>query len=253
MIAQVEIIIYDGEIIIIHLMITIYTTKLISKSFIAEDTYQLLFEKPDQFEFIAGQYVFLDFAKPKNTDDRPSMRAMSIASAPHEEKLIFVMRKSDSAFKKNIDAMMEGDEIILKGPLGLVSLPENLHQSIIYIIAGVGITPVRSMLKQEEHIASPRAITLFYSNRTKSDIALHDELKSISLPHYQMINTLTREDGEWDGEKGRINGEMIKKYVDDIANQMYYVVGTKDFITSMQQVLEDLNIEKTKIHFDNFG
>ena len=234
-------------------MITIYTTKLISKKIIADDTYQLLFEKPEFFEFVAGQYAFLDFANPKNTDDRPSMRAMSIASASYEKYLMFVMRKSDSAFKKNIDAMVEGDEIILKGPLGLVSLPENLHQPVVCIVAGVGITPIRSMLKQEEHIGSSRAIILFYSNRTKSDIALHDELKSVSLPHYQIINTLTREEGEWEGERGRINTEMIKKYVDDITNQMYYVVGTKDFITSMQQVLEELGIEKTKIHFDNFG
>ncbi len=234
-------------------MITQSLSTLLERNEIAPQTYQYFFEKPDNFDFIAGQYAFLDFTSPVNRDEKPSMRAMSIASAPCEDRLMFVMRDSDSAFKKNMRAMQVGDELLIKCPLGHVAIPENLHQPVTFIIAGVGITPVRSMLKQEEHIRSFRPIIVIYSNKTQADIALKEDLEKISLDHYKTVYTLTREEGEWNGEIGRIDAEMIKRNVDDITNQMYYVVGTGEFITAMQGVLTELNVPKEKIIFDNFG
>jgi ferredoxin-NADP reductase len=46
---------------------------------------------------------------------------------------------------------------------------------------------------------------------------------------------------------------MIEKYVDDIENSMYYIVGTKVFTESMKEILEEMNIDKEHMQFDNFG
>ncbi|MEA3322844.1 MAG: FAD-dependent oxidoreductase, partial [Patescibacteria group bacterium] len=190
-------------------MIAQYTTTLAQKNIIAQNTYQLLITKPKDFSFAPGQYMFLDFPDPVYTDESPSFRAMSIAASPHEEYLMFVMRGSDSAFKKNMMEMKEGDEMIIKGPMGHVMLPSNSTQSITFLVAGVGITPARSMIKYEEHAKSEREITLLYASRTKDSIAFYDELKNVQLSNYRAVFTLTREEGGWEGEKGRINSELI--------------------------------------------
>jgi len=234
-------------------MIAQYTTKLLQKNEIAKNTYQLIIQKPENFSFAPGQFMFLDFNEPKFTDDRPTFRAMSIASSPYEDYLMFVMRGSESAFKRNVIAMNEGDEILIKGPMGHVALPAGISQPLVFIVAGVGITPARSMLKHEEKNKSQRNVTLLYANKTKDSIALYDELKNINLIKYKPVFTLTREEGEWDGERGRINREMIEKYVDDIENSMYYIVGTKVFTESMKKILEEMNIDKEHMQFDNFG
>jgi ferredoxin-NADP reductase len=234
-------------------MIAQYNTNLVKKNKIAEDTYQLLITKPEEFSFAPGQYAFLDFANPTYTDDRPSFRAMSIASAPHEKHLMFVMRGSKSAFKRNMIEMKDGDDIIVKGPLGHVMLPQNINQPIVFIVAGVGITPARSMIKHEEFQKADRPVTLLYASRTKNSIALYNEMQNINLKNYKAIFTLTREEGMWDGERGRIDEKMIKKYVDDIKKVMYYIVGTKVFVESMKEILENLGIEKNNMQFDNFG
>lgn len=235
-------------------MIAQTTTKLISKEVVAENTYRFIFEKPDSFDFVAGQYVFLDFANPKNTDDRPSMRALSIASAPQEDHLMFIMRGSESAFKKNITSMEPGEEIAVKGPMGHVALPDNIHQSIVLIVAGVGITPARAMIKHEEIVKSPRPVTLIYSNREKKCIAIKEEMDNMQLENYKVVHTLTREEGEWDGERSRIDAAMIERNIDDIKNHVYYVVGTGKFVEAVQKILcEELGIDKLNVHFDNFG
>jgi ferredoxin-NADP reductase len=234
-------------------MISQYTVKLISKEEIAENTFQLIFSKPEGFSFSPGQFMFLDFLNPVNIDDNPTFRAMSIASAPCEENLMFVMRGSESAFKQNMQIMKIGDTIIIKGPMGHVMLPTNMIQSITLIVAGVGITPARSMIKHEEHQKAKRQVTLLYANKTKESIALYDELQNIKLENYKPVFTLTREEGEWNGERGRINEDMIRKYVDEIENTMYYIVGTKVFVESMKEILENMGISKENIQFDNFG
>lgn len=234
-------------------MIAQYTTTLAQKNIIAQNTYQLLITKPKNFSFAPGQYMFLDFPNPTHTDDCPSFRAMSIASSPHEEYLMFVMRGSESAFKKNMIAMKEGDEMIIKGPMGHVMLPSNSTQAITFLVAGVGITPARAMIKYEEHAKSEREITLLYTSRTKDFIAFYDEFKNVQLVNYHAVFTLTRETGEWEGEKGRIDSKLVEKYVDDIQNTMYYIVGTQVFVESMKELLEERGVAKENMQFDNFG
>jgi ferredoxin-NADP reductase len=226
---------------------------LIRKNKIAQNTYQLIITKPDGFSFTPGQYAFLDFLNPTHTDDKPTFRAMSIASAPDEEQLMFIMRGSDCAFKKNMMEMSAGDNIIIKGPMGHVMLPQNISQPVVFIVAGVGITPARAMIKHEEYQKANRQITLLYASRTKESIALYDELQNISLDNYKPVFTLTREDGAWEGETGRINRDMIERHVDDIENSMYYIVGTKVFVESMKEILENIGIVKENMQFDNFG
>ncbi len=254
-VAQVRKISYDIKSIDVKIfyMIAQYSTTVAQKNKIAENTYQLLITKPDDFSFVPGQYVFLDFPNPIYTDDKPSFRAMSIASAPHEKYLMFVMRGSDSAFKRNVMESNEGDPILVKGPMGHIALPQNVNQPIAFIVAGVGITPARAMIKHEEYQKTNRQITLLYASRTKNSIALYDELRNISLQNYKSIFTLTREEGEWEGSRGRIDAEMIRQNIDDIKNTMYYIVGTKIFVESMKEILEDLGIERNNMQFDNFG
>ncbi len=237
----------------IFMAISVYTTTLRTKREVAHNAWQFTLRKPADFTFHAGQYVFLDFANPVHRDERPTLRAMSIASAPEEDDLLFLMRLSDSAFKKNMAALQPGEEIVVKGPLGHCALPEDSHAPVVLIVAGVGITPARSMLMHEVAARSTRSFVLLYSNKYENEIAYHHDLATVPLAHYRYVPTLTREEGTWDGERGRIDAAMIARYVDDVDNTMYYVVGTKEFIISMREVLTQMHVPAMRIIFDNFG
>jgi ferredoxin-NADP reductase len=230
-----------------------YIIKLIKKEIIAENTWLFTFSRPENFKFHAGQYIMLEILKEKFTDQRPKFRAMSIASSPQDNYLNFAMRASESAFKQNIISMEIGDEIQIKGPVGHFLLPQNEKQPIVFLTAGIGITPIRSMLKLEKEKKSTRQIKVFYSNRTQKDIAFAQEMENYSLKNYQYISVLTRESDEWQGEKGHINSNLIQKYLDDIHQPLYYIVGMMSFIKAMQEMLLELKIDKQQIITDNFG
>lgn len=234
-------------------MIPTYPTTLVAKAEVADNTWQFVLQTPNNFTFHAGQYVFLDFAEPIHRDNRPSMRAMSIASAPEEEHLLFLMRLSDSAFKKNMAQLQPGDALLVNGPLGHVALPSQPLQPAVFVVAGVGITAARAMMMHEIYSGGTRPMTLFYSNKYRTDIAWHDALATMTAPSYRYVPTLTREEGVWDGERGRIDAAMIARYVDEPSRAVYYIVGAKEFIATMRDVLTQMHIPQTQMICDNFG
>lgn len=234
------------------------TAKLVKKEEICDNTFAFSFAKPEGFEFTAGQYVVLDVDAPKYSDDRPSFRSLSIASAPSDDELLFVMRASDSAFKRSIIAMEQGETVTLKGPIGHFVLPEDKEQKIVYLSAGIGITPIRSMIRQEVSDGSERSQMLFYSNRLPDSAAYALELRDLGLNDYKCVNTMTdvkddAPDSVWAGERGFICADMIEEYCDFYKDAQFYIVGTKPFINAMKDLLSSMGIDEKSITVDNFG
>jgi len=237
---------------------TEFTAQLSEKEEIADNTFAFTYVKPEGFEFVAGQYVVLDVDEPKYSDDRPSFRSLSIASAPSDQDLLFVMRGSDSAFKRSMIASEVGDTVTLKGPIGHFVLPEDKEQKIVYLGAGIGITPIRSMIREELNDKSERSQMLFYSNRLPESAAYALELRDLALNEYKCVNTMTdvkddAPDSVWAGERGFVSSDMIEEYCDYYKESQFYIVGTKPFINAMKDLLSRMGIDENHITVDNFG
>jgi ferredoxin-NADP reductase len=70
--------------------------KLNSRREVAEGTIAFEFDKPSGFVFKAGQFAEITWVDPVETDSEGNARAFSIASAPHEENLLFTTRLRDT-------------------------------------------------------------------------------------------------------------------------------------------------------------
>lgn len=233
-----------------------YTLTLKEKKAVADGTMLFVFDKPEGFTFKAGQYVALEVKEFSVEDDgRGRLRSLSIASAPYENELHFVMREGESSFKRTMWSLHIGDTVLSTKPVGMFVLSEEDNDiPAVFLIGGVGITPARSMLRQAIHLSSNRKFVLFYSNRLLKDAAFHDELKTMPTENFTYVNTLTQEEtacgvGE---ERGYICKEMIGKYVTDPINSKYYIVGSPDFSNAMKSVVLGLGIAAVSIHMDSF-
>lgn len=233
-----------------------YTLTLKEKRDVADGTKLFVFSRPEGFEFKAGQYVALEVKEFSVEDDgRGRLRSLSIASAPYENELHFVMREGESSFKRTMWSLQIGDTVLSTKPVGMFVLPEDENDiPVVFLIGGVGITPARSMLRQAMHISSGREFFLFYSNRLLKDAAFHDELKILPSEHFTYVNTLTQaEDAcEVGEERGYICKEMIGKYVADPINSKYYIVGSPDFSNAMKSVVLGMGVAATSVHTDSF-
>src|SRR6185295_19545242 len=117
-----------------------YKIKLKRCEQVAEGTTAFYFEKPEGFEFKAGQFLRLTHINPPETDAEGDSRTLSIASAPHEEDLMIATRMRDTAFKRILKTMPLGSEIDLKGPYGKMTLHDDPARPAVFLTGGIGIT-----------------------------------------------------------------------------------------------------------------
>lgn len=219
--------------------------KLIGKQIIAENTLEITFEKPENFKHQIGQYVILRLNQPKYTQLDMPFRSLSIVSHPSELTLRFAMRMSESSFKKSCAEMNISETAILFGPTGNFSIQDH-NKTIIFLVSGIGITPIIPMLKEMEQHNHTGKVMLFYSNRTLKSAAYHQQLSKLQISDfdYHLVQTST---------EGRIKKEFLESKIDKITNCHFYLVGTSEFIHSMKEILQSLNVDERNIIIDDFG
>ncbi len=233
-----------------------YTLTLKEHRTVADGTELFVFDKPADFVFEAGQYVAMMLTNLVAPDTRAGVRSLSIASAPCEDDLYFAMRKSDSGFKQTLFALQPGETVAVTKAIGHFTLshaPDGLP--IVFLVGGIGVTPVRSLLKQAEHEGNQRSFTVLYSNRFEKDAAFHEELKAIKLLNYRYVTTLSQETApcsDGNEERGYICEAMLRKYVPDVTGVWYYLVGAPAFIEAMEKMLSDIGVAKERQVCDPF-
>jgi all-trans-retinol 13,14-reductase len=219
--------------------------KLIDKKEIAVDTIELTFEKPAHFEHQSGQYAILKIDNPDYTELDLPFRSLSIVSHPNEKNLKFAMRTSSSSFKKSVANMKLGETATVFGPTGHFLLDEP-DSNIVFLVSGIGITPIIPMLKELETINYENKVILFYSNRSNQTSIYHNELQSVELVNYNYFPIYTSTDK-------RIKETLLKEKLVNMKDFKYYIVGTKSFVKSMQEILNKNNVNIDKVKIDDFG
>lgn len=235
-----------------------YTITLKEVREVADGTRLFIFDKPAEYIFKAGQYVAFAVSNVEGIeiDARGLVRSLSIASAPFESELYFSMRQGESSFKQICWQLKAGDVVTITKPVGFFVLPqeESVHP-IVFLAGGIGITPVRSILKQAEYDKSNRNFILFYSNRFIKDAAFDEEIKDIVLPHFCYVSVLSKSQDSCapeNDERGYVDEIMLKKYLPNVAECLYYIVGSPQFSEAMEKILIELGVSKEQRHMDPF-
>lgn len=119
---------------------------------------------------------------------------------------------------------------------------------------GIGITPLRSMIKYSIDKQLGANIILIYSNRDEKDIAFRDELEEVKKenPNIQVIETITRPGPDWKGVSGRINAEMIEKFIPDYRSRTFFTCGPIKMVEAMVSILREMEIPEEQIKKENF-
>jgi ferredoxin-NADP reductase len=161
----------------------------------------------------------------------------------------------DTAFKRVLKELPIGSEVKLDAPYGDFTLHKTETTPAVFIIGGIGVTPVRSMIAQATHDKTAHKIVLLHSSRTPDDLPFMTDFEQFALenPNFRYIPVASDSapDG-WSGERGRVDEAMINKYVDDLNAPIYYLSGPEGMVKAMRQMLVDMDANEDNIRTEEF-
>lgn len=213
-------------------------------------------EGEEMISFLAGQWVYLHWLNEDGTSW--GRAAFSIATAPEESGEWFELCvKIKGDFTKRGHDLMPGDVVGIQGPFGVFTLPEGAS-SLTLLAGGIGITPLRSVLRSLVMRESSIPITLLYSNRDVEEIVYLEEFEQLAKdwPSFKPVFTLTGENvpAKWKYGTGRFNAETIGQNLSDPSEGIFMMCGPDAFMEEMKSLLEAQGVDtKTQVKRESFG
>lgn len=193
------------------------------------------------FTWVAGEYAYFSL-KDKRVKGRP-FRELSIASIPEDGYVLlgFKTGKNPSSYKQFIIDHGVNAEISIRGPIGDFTL-RNDNRTVVMFAAGVGITPIFSILKsissdqqREVHVVYPSKQYHLFKKEIDSIVQMNPKIHL-----YYMHKS--------EEAQAKIT-ELAKK----LGNEAYYyTAGSGRVIKSIRNLLKGLGIEKSNMKNDHF-
>lgn len=205
------------------------------------DYYQVKMALETGFTWSPGEHGI--FTLPNRQVEGKKWRAFSVASIPEEGVMIIGTRtgREPSSFKKELISMKKGEEVYIRGPFGWFKVQDSFSP-IVMVAGGVGITPIRSLMKQLENDSS-RPVELVYAS---SDYHLFgDEIQAISLANQKITIHKT-----YSGEETK---ETLASLIDKYKGEAYYFVsGSKLFNRGIKKQIVDTGVKGNRVIRDPF-
>jgi len=179
----------------------------------------------ERFQFLAGQY--LEFLLKDG-----QRRAYSIANAPDQEGPLELHIRhlpggvfTDFVFGAVTPALKEKDILRFEGPLGSFFLREDSKKPIIFVAAGTGFAPIKSIIEQMQAKKIQRSIHLYWGGRRPRDLYLDDLCKSwekeiADFKYIPVISDAFVED-TWQGRTGFVHQAVMQDHPDMRDFQVY--------------------------------
>lgn len=206
------------------------------------------FPRPTGFTYKPGQFFLVTL----KFQGKEIVRYFSFSSSPTTEEYIeFTKRLSDSDYSAALKAAKPGDWARIDGPYGEFTF-QGEYPRVALLAGGIGITPFMSIIKNatDKHLESQ--ITLFYGCRTPEDITFKAELEELAArnPKVKVYFVVSQAPSDWEGLWGRIDADLIKKYLPDYADWVFFACGPPPMVKAMQAMVQDLGLAKDRFKIE---
>lgn len=226
-----------------------YSAKLREKRQLTSDTYEFRFEKPEGFEFLAGQFV--QFCIPQN--EKIVLRSYSLSSTPTDPYLEFCVKFLDGGIASNhLKHMNIGEYLEFQGPRGLFFNKEET-QALSFIATGTGLAPIIGIIRDElENKKNIHEVRLLFGVRSEDDIFWFDRLQNLKIQYPNFVYDVTlsqpKADGGWAGLRGRVTEHMLHHLV----SHGFFLCGNAAMVKDVREMLLKNGVEQKQIHFEIF-
>jgi len=214
--------------------------------------------------FKAGQFLTIRAVIEGAVNSQELIRTYTVSSAPDDEAYRISVKR-DGVFSMHLhNTIAVGNTIDAKAPAGAFVYPVSKSNPVVLIAAGVGITPMMSILRDVIITAiktrSIRPLVLIASARSNKERAFFDELLDLGFSAGNDIKIIwclsqPEEDlqvGIHFDVEGRIDRKVLKTHLPKETSDVF-VCGPDGFMQSTYNHLRSLNVDDSNIYAEAFG
>jgi ferredoxin--NADP+ reductase len=146
--------------------------------------------RDSSFRFRNGEFTMIGL----RINEKPLLRAYSVASANYEDNLeFFSIKVADGPLTSRLQHLKAGDEIIVgRKATGTLVIDNLKNGRNLYLIGtGTGLAPFLSVIKDPETYERFEKVVLLHGCRRVAELA-YGELITEKLPHDEMIGDMVR-------------------------------------------------------------
>ena len=222
-------------------------------------TFTITYEDGSPISYNAGQFITFVFTH----HGKEERRSFSISSCPVlSEPLSFTVKRIDNGAYSRLltDRASVGDKLYITGAAGLFIIPQNIntYKQIFFFAAGIGITPIFSLVKTLLHTQPEKQIVLIYSNRSREEVVFYNKLRALAekFPNNFKIEFLYST--SFDLSRARLSKALLPILLNEYAlvpkNEMlFYICGPFPYMRMVIWSLEEQGIHDKQIRKENFN
>jgi ferredoxin-NADP reductase len=228
--------------------LSLLSAKLIESTPMSAAVRLLTFAVPDrsQLEFLPGQSIRIEM--PFN--GKTVLLTYSIASSPGPGNRFELCVKAgrQGSPPVRLFELRAGEEIRFSPPQGDFVLRQ-LNEDILFLAAGTGIAPIRSMIHSLLHQNGRHGVQLLFGTRDAESLFFHSEFLALARQHsrFQYLPVLSRPDSNWQGARGH-----VQHHFSGLLPQSgrAYLCGPPAMVRSACAALSELGWPEQLIHYD---
>ena len=145
--------------------------------------------------------------------------------------------------------------VYLDSPHGAFTIDRYYGPGFVFIGAGVGITPLMSMLRTMTDRSDPRPCYLFFGNREWEGVAFREEIEELKgRLNLEVVHVLSRPPEGWEGEEGRTDAAVLARHLPERYQRLqYFICGSDSMMDDTEDALVRLGVPKRRVHSERFG
>jgi glycine betaine catabolism B len=206
-------------------------------------------EKP--VAYTAGQFTEL-YLPHEGADNRGVRRWFTLSSSPTEPLLSITTKFStqmSSSFKHTLSLLKPGTPLKLAAPMGDFVLPKDATRPLVFVAGGIGVTPMRSMVKYLHDKGEQRDIQLIYAVTKREELAFQMLFRDYGLT---LIPVVKEAPPGYSGEVGSLDADRILKLAKHDDRTLFYLSGPEPMVEAFAKGLKAAGINKRNIVGDYF-
>lgn len=215
-----------------------YIVKILKIKQITHDVKRFQIEKPEGYSFMPGQATDVSINRPGLKDEKRPFTFTCLNSAPYLEFTIKIYA-SHNGITKEMGSLKSGDELIIRDVWGAI----NYKGKGVFIAGGAGITPFISIFRDLQTKNEIPGNKLLFANKSKADIILEQEFKTLLDKDFINILSDEKADGYFNG---LINMEFLKATIEDL-NKRFYVCGPPPMMDAVLKILADAGVGQNSV------